>query len=388
MTKANDNEIRLTELLLNLWDGRWVLASVLGAALALGAAYVIFMGSARDTFSASIIIRPINVASAHEFRALNEVLTEELASNRSTSNEPAITRPRIMFSAPIALSEFVEVLLERNTIEQAARASGVINQANTGDDIPSEAALRSYAFAIDIKPVEVPSPTIVGQESHVTAWQVTWTANDVEKSREFITTALNLTNETARQQLLQRMLDEADFLRRENSRNAARLEAQIENAVQDYQFYLNDQLLYLSEQAALARILQIELEPNSETEINEFGGVMTYRSGYRALEEQIAILSSREQVDAFVPGLRDLQSQLRTVNQETKADELVQAIEETPLSDREAFRAAYYDIGAIKRTYPSSKDMFVLLLSLLAGGFFGIVSVMLRNALKERRSFE
>ena len=112
---------------------------------------------------------------------------------------------------------------------------------------------------------------------------------------------------------------------------------------------------------------------------------LSYLDGYRALDEQITILSSREQVEAFVPGLRDLQAELRAVEQDRAADELVDAMEDTPLSDPEAFRAAQYDLAAIEMTY-HEKTSLILALSLVLGGLLGAIVVLMRNAMDARRA--
>ena len=111
---------------------------------------------------------------------------------------------------------------------------------------------------------------------------------------------------------------------------------------------------------------------------------MTYLVGYRALEEQISILSSREQFEAFVPGLRDLQAELRSVEQDTSADELLSAVEATPLSRASEFQAAQYDLASIEVTQ-HKKTSLILALSLVLGGFVGAVTVLMRNAVNARR---
>lgn len=112
---------------------------------------------------------------------------------------------------------------------------------------------------------------------------------------------------------------------------------------------------------------------------------MSYLDGYRALYEQITILSSREQVEAFVPGLRDLQAELRALEQDRRADELVEAMEATPLADVEGFRAVQYDLAAIEMTY-HKKTSLVLALSLVIGGLLGAIVVLIRNAVHTRRA--
>ena len=374
-----NDEIDLIELLQNLWDGKWVIAGVSAAALAVGGAYVALTP---NSFDASIRIRPLDAAAIDQFRTLNDAIVDARGTLGPSTN---------YISAPGALAEFTEVLLQRDTIVQAVGQNNMTAGQHAADTSP-EMALRYYAFDVDISPVDIPAPSITGSTSAVTAWQVTWEADDEAKSDGFIAEALRLTNEAARQRLTQRLTAEADQMRREQSRRAQQIETEIANAIEDYQVRLSDQIAYLSEQASLARVLGIEIgtETNNSNAPERsrsaaVSSALSYLDGYRTLDEQITILSSREQVEAFVPGLRDLQAELRAVEQDRAADELVDAIEDTPLSDVEAFRAAQYDLAAIEMTY-HKKTSLILALSLVLGGFLGAIVVLIRNAVDARRA--
>ncbi len=393
--QAND-EIDLIELLQNIWAGKWVIAGISAVSFAIGGAYI---NLTPNTFDASIVIRPVDAATSDQFRDLNNTYVQTYIDEAGTSHEELKT----YFTAQGALGEFTEVLLQRDTIVQAAIQNDITAISLT-DGTALETALRSYAFGVDIVPVTIPATSPTGSTSEVTAWRVTWKADDKAKSDSFIADTLSLTNEVARQRLSQRLSAEVDQIQREQMRRRAQLETEIENAIQDYQVYVNDQLAYLSEQASLARVLEIEFATAIGIGVGTWTGTensnvagrssamtfsreMTYLDGYRALEEQISILSSREQTEAFVPGLRVLQSELRTLEQNTTADEVVEAIEASPLSDPEMFRAAQYDQASIKITYHKRTNL-ILTLSFFLGGFVGTVSVLIRNAISARKALK
>lgn len=85
-----------------------------------------------------------------------------------------------------------------------------------------------------------------------------------------------------------------------------------------------------------------------------------------------------------MPGLRDLQSELRSVEQDKSALELLAAVDETPLSSASEFNAAQYDLASIEVTY-HKKTKLILALSVVLGGFVGAVTVLMRNAVNARR---
>ena len=105
--------------------------------------------------------------------------------------------------------------------------------------------------------------------------------------------------------------------------------------------------------------------------------------GYLAIERQIEILSSREQLEAFVPNLRDLQSELRLLQQDTTLEDIQQAVGATPLRDEQNFQAVQYDLSAVEINH-HKKPSLILALSLVLGGFFGAAAVLIRGALRSR----
>lgn len=62
-SKHLNDEIDLIELLQNLWDGKWVIAGVSAAAVAIGSAYVALTP---NSFDASITVRPLYDHSASD----------------------------------------------------------------------------------------------------------------------------------------------------------------------------------------------------------------------------------------------------------------------------------------------------------------------------------
>ncbi|WP_340300705.1 Wzz/FepE/Etk N-terminal domain-containing protein [Roseobacter sp. HKCCD5988] len=384
----NADEIDLLELIQRLWDGKWLIGGISAAALTIGGAYVALTP---NKFDASIVIRPLDAAAFERFRPINDAIL--VARDTAGPTTPYL-------SSPSLLAEFTEVLLQRKTIAQAAGDSeGMIGGDFQGGS-SLDAALIEFAFGVDVKPIEIPFPSISGTSNTATAWRLTWQASDEDVSDAFISDALRMTNDAARERLLQRISGEAEQIQRTNARSAAQLEQEIENAIEDYRVQVSDSLAYLSEQASLARVLGIEygkgtgtgtgtgttnFNTNSRSSALNVSSGMTYLTGYRALEEQISVLSSREQFEAFVPGLRDLQSELRSVEQDTGADELLAAVEATPLSSASEFQAAQYDLASIEVTQQKNISL-ILALSLVLGGFLGAVTVLLRAAVKARKS--
>lgn len=377
---TKNQDIDLVELLRSLWAGRWLVGATSALALAISGAYVVVTP---NDFEASITVRPLDTAAIEQLGRINYRIFE---------TRDGFHERQTLITANSLLAEFVEVLLQRETIFQAANNSAVILHDQYQDESSYDAALRRFATGVSVQPIEIPAPSPDGLNNTVTAWNLTWQMNDPNTSDAFISEVLSLTNEAARDRLVRRLRVEAEQIQLANIQLAENIQQKIENAFQDYHIEVSDRLTRLSEQAALARVLVGEFGVGTAGLQSIYGSTaenvstnMTYLEGYRAIEEQISILASREQVEAFVPGLRELQSELRSVEQNTNADQILLVVETTSLSNPSEFKAAQYDLASIKMTYHKKANR-ILALSLLLGGFVGGVTVLVRNAIKRDAS--
>ena len=96
------------------------------------------------------------------------------------------------------------------------------------------------------------------------------------------------------------------------------ISVQIENALSDYEITTTNRLAYLFEQAAIARKLGVAKNTIESQTFSTQNGMLTnvdtkspfYLRGYEAIEKEIALIQSREEIEPFVEGLQDLQMEL------------------------------------------------------------------------------
>ncbi|MGV6889348.1 Wzz/FepE/Etk N-terminal domain-containing protein [Rhodophyticola sp. SM2404] len=390
-TQQHDDEIDLFELVQTLWDGKWLIGGISSAALAIGGAY---LAVTPNSFDASIELSPIDAVYASEFRPIEGALRslESAGLNRPTPIEGTDIAPidhTDIVSSTGLMSEFSAVLLRRDTIAEAIRQLGMPDPRNYDTEAEYDQELTRRVFEVGINSVEIAAPTPSGTTR---GWEISWQSDDTSRSDAFIDELIDLTNAASRQRVLERINAEANEALRATTRRGAQIERQIENSLQDYQINISDQLSYLSEQASLARSLGIEQGTGtgtsfstSQTRASPAGPLsgMTYMDGYLAIERQIEILSSREQLEAFVPNLRGLQSELRSLQQDTTLEDIQQAVGATPLRDEQNFQAVQYDLSAVEINH-HKKPSLILALSLVLGGFFGAAAVLIRGALRSR----
>lgn len=380
-------EMDLIEVLKCLWNGKWIICGMSAITLAVSGFYVVLMP---NRFETSIILRELDTTTMSEYQLLTALLYNA-DQNRWPSVSPQhgnFVDSRIATSAITSsssfLSEFIDVLSQRDVIARAAASAEIPIQQNPGHERLNTEHFEDFALALEISTTEIPAPTPSGTSI---AWRLSWQSNDQEFSNKFIPKIIEMTNEETRLRLLQRLNSTIGQLQNIQMQRADQLRKDIENAIENYQVQLNDELARLEEQASLARILGVETAPVSRIEnlnsLSDLSGTrstvnMTYLNGYRVLDEQMRILRNRNQVEAFIPSLRELQNQLKEIEQDNTSNLISTAVDMTSLALRGSFEAVRYDPASLRMTYLRDNS-FVLTLAVLFGACLGAALVLIQH---------
>ena len=225
---------------------------------------------------------------------------------------------------------------------------------------------------------------------------------------------------------------------------------QIENALNDYDRKTADRLAFLREQAAIARKLGVSKNTIEAQMFNAQNGVVAnvktdtpfYLRGYEAIEKEIELIELREEKNAFVSGLFELEKKKRELEQDKtlhraemkkeyldelldlerkkrqlEQDRTLQRVEknkifldavvdlekkqrdieqsktlvraeelfkDTPIASPNDFSAVSVSVEATDFEY-KSKRLLMLALALVVGGMIGVIYVLILNAVRNRR---
>jgi LPS O-antigen subunit length determinant protein (WzzB/FepE family) len=196
----------------------------------------------------------------------------------------------------------------------------------------------------------------------------------------------------------------------------------IRNARLDYDRKTKDRLAFLREQAAIARELGVAKNTLEAQTFSASNGVVAnvksdtpfYLRGYEAIEKEIALIVAREDKDAFITGLLELEQKQRTLEQDLtleradrketflasllelekqqraiQQDKTIERAQElftkTPVSDAQQFVAAQYDVYATNIESKSKRSLIVAL-ALVLGGMVGVMFVLIRSAVRNRKA--
>ena len=169
------------------------------------------------------------------------------------------------------------------------------------------------------------------------------------------------------------------------------LEIAIKNAMLDYERQVSDRVAFLKEQAAIARTLNVAdntIETQSfATQTGMITNITTevpfYLRGYKAIEKELELLRSRDDLTPFIDNLAELQSQKRALEQDKTVERAKSLFALSPIGSEQGFSAVSFE--AASTTFKTlSNRMLMVILAALIGGIIGIAYVLVSNAIKNR----
>ena len=436
ISQTDNNEINLIELIIKLWKSRWKIAVAVVISFI---AMTSYQSTKKNNFSAVTEIKPISTSVINKYIIFNNTI--ELDKNNF--NFKKITKSNIY-------NLYLEILNDKSVFVDAIRKFNLLDTSQYNNDQEYNEAVIKLASTIKIL-----NPSIEKEGNlEVPHHNIVFKHNNKKKWKDILAYVDVLTNQLVKKKLLEEYNNTLLFFKNNQKHKIERLETlmantkidfekeikkfemsrefkiedistKINNALLDYDLNTRDRLIFLREQASIARELEIskkEVEKStiqtetSDTQQSFVTNIKTntpfYLRGYIAIEKEIEIIQERKIKDPFVKGLLNLRAEKRSLEQdrtlqrvkknkifldslielEKKKREIEQdktiekiqlAFQSTPLNNNDGFSSASIDFLTTKFEYKNNKQM--LLLAMLIGLIAGIFYVLISNAIISRR---
>ena len=417
-----DDEIDLFQLLETIWDGKWLIVAITAVATLLGALFALTRPA---EFVSTTDIRPITTAQISEYSASNALGFFQIERDQLRTL-------------------LIEQLQERAVLEQAIQKFELVNRDNFESEEAYEEALIQLAAS-----VELLQPDPDGKTPRFD-WQLTFEGTEADKWLQGLAFVKHQATENVRELLSERFEKAVLVAQQNRAFNLEDLDAQIDSAKLDYDAFIQnfelersqgiedlttkiantradyqrktqDRLAFLTEQAAIARQLGVAKSTLEAQTFATPNGVLAsvksdipfYLNGYEAIEKEIELIKTRQDIDAFVSGLFELQSELRTLEQDQtlaraesnkefldevlelerqkraiEQDKTIQRAQElfatTPIANPERFVAAQINVLG-SDIQSKSKRMLIVALSVVLGGMIGVLYVFIRSGMRNRK---
>ena len=360
-----DDEIDLLSLIQTVWDGRWKIASIIVVSLLLVFGFNIVKPN--TTFTASTEIKPITSYEFDRYSLFNATGVFEI--KRQT-----------------LLNLYIEQIEEGSLLENAVDKFNLINKNDFDSESEYNDTIEKFVSEIEIlKPIKEKNEIRL---HHVLSAEY----NDKDKWKELLTFVNNEANRKVKASIINRFSTVISIQKQKKDFALEDINIKIDNVKNDYDRYTKDRLAFLTEQAAIARKLDIEKNTIASQRFNTQNTFVTnvktdapfYLRGYLAIEEEIKQITTRSDKNAFTKDLFKLEQQKRTLEQDETIQRAIDLFNKTPLNQNE-FQATIVKVATTD--YEENKKLYLYYaLAIVLGGIIGVVYVLIANAFKNRRT--
>ena len=360
-----DDEIDLLSLMQTVWEGKWKIVSII--AVSLLPVFGFNIVKPNTTFTASTEIKPITSFEFDKYSLFNS--TGVFKVKRKT-----------------LLNLYIEQIEEGSLLETATAKFNLVNK----DDFDSESDYKDTIekFVSEIKVLRPIKEKDEIRLNHILRAEY----DDKDKWNELLTFVNNEANRKVKASIINRFSTIVSIQKQKKNFALEDLDIKIDNVKKDYDRYTKDRLAFLTEQAAIARKLDIEKNTISSQRFNAQNTVLTlvktdapfYLRGYVAIEEEIKQITTRNDKKAFTKDLFKLEQQKRTLEQDETIQRAVNLFNKTPLT-RNEFKATLVKVATTDFEINNKRNLYYAL-AIVLGGIIGVVYVLIANSFRNRRT--
>jgi LPS O-antigen subunit length determinant protein (WzzB/FepE family) len=423
-----DDEIDLTKVFINLWEGKIKIVS--SAVIALLIALGFNFSSPKPNFEATTEIKPLSSVQLQPYNLLNSYDFFKITPQK-------------------LLSLYLEQLEYKTLFVKAVDELGVLQKSDfeTVENY-NNAILR---FVSNIKILTPTNDEKINPNDQNRYHKIKFTYSDQEIWKKMLYNFNAYSEELTRQELSKRFnqkltiaKQKKNFLlediqvKKENVKKdfdkklekfqidqnfkLEDIRVQIENVFTDYDKKILNRLAFLDEQKQIARKLGVA-KNTIETQIfdTKNGTVANFKTdtpfylrGYEAIEEEIKLLKNRDDKRLFINNLLELENKKRALEQDKtleraelnklyleallelenqeralKQDKTLERAEnlffKTPLATKDNFVVVNLDIEGTDFKVKNNK-ITILIVALFIGGFIGVFYVLISNAINNRKN--
>ena len=365
------DDIDIVGLIETLWAQRWFIGIV--TLLCMLAALTFHVVTVSREFTATTLISPISSTDFEQYRAINELGVFQIT-------------PRDLQSL------YLEQLQDRDLLKEVIIEHGLVEKQNEDDDQAFEEAINALILSMRLSVIDQSPSNIDGLNS----WSLQATFEDQTKWSTFLTGLDQRITNNIRNQLQNSFDANHRILTTKRRFDLEDIDRQVSNAISDYEFETARTLAFLQEQASIARVLDLANDSLTHRTASALATDVTqrfpsnfYLRGYRAIEQEIALMENRQNIETYIQGYSDLQAARRTILQDQNLARARELFAQTPIASDEnesQFRATRSYISSTEFDYKTGRLLRLLAVSIMLGFTASVAFVLTSNALQQRHS--
>ena len=370
--KNNNDEIDISDIILNLWDKKIKIIIITTSFLILGFLYFDF---SNKNYIATTNIKPISTFENAKYKTYNSLAGEGMVN---------INRNNL-------LNLFINKIQAEEIIISGIIKFELVNKDDfkTENDYQENVKQTAILITDQMRP---PSNDEKKKNKNTPYWTLNFKINDKESWKSFIEYLENQVNKEIRGSLINQFNTDIEILKIGSKFKLEDIEQNIANELDDYKITITNRLAFLKEQAEIARTLNIK-KNTLETEYFQTDNTIVtniksensyYLKGYEMIEKEISLISSRENEKAFISNLIELEKSKRDILQNKKIERLKFLFSQTLVIDKNNFKAAKIDF--LTTVYKQEQSLKKILgISLIIGLIISLIYLFLGNIVASRK---
>lgn len=365
-----NDEIDLKDLVLGLWQGKWIIIACVVFALVAAMAYLKLVP---QTYNGTVVVKNIDLIQAESYQALSD--TEFLVLD-------AEYLAKLFFERLDTRESLVNAVIQQDLV------SRIEDESDTAYFLRVNKAVQSiYSFV---------EPAHLEAKNGVQFWKINVQTSNPDLSLDILKQVMDIEQKLLRETLISKFERSISFYEADINNRLKAIAIEKQGMIKAYKIQLAIRVANLKEQAAIARSLELpkgkhltqgvnlQLVQNQGEALDVFDMNATsshYTQGYIALEQEAAHLQNRGNPELYMPELAKLVVEEYALENDSKVIEAQALFARTPLANGD-FEAVIYNLDGVEMT-STLKTMLVLAIFIVLGGMLGVFVLIIRNVLNK-----
>ena len=375
-----DDTIDLIKIFQLMWKDKLIIIGITFLSF-LGAYFYLPTQDPRN-YVAYTEIRPISIIEDQKYFKLNSYIN---LLNPKEIEQQIYSYQEINFEMLYDL--YLEQLKPAKIFEDAIVEFQLIDRKVFENDKAFDKAVTQLASNIKLVKPKIKD---INQSRDFEYWKIMFSHTNENKWKDMLSSIDLKANDNIMKILKQRINENLLIEKQKRDFKIDDVLLEIDNALLDYDTKTSNLVFYLEEQSAIAKKLGIVKSTIESQMFSASNGMLNiefetpfYLKGYEAIDEEIELITSRENKNAFVEGLLEKQNEIRKLKQDKTIKRMELAYESTPILTDDNFFAAHLQIESTRFNY-ANNDLFILIISTGVGGLLGVFYVIIINAFRKR----
>ena len=394
-----DDEINLVEIFLTIWNHKLKIFLITAVAVILMFGFQTIQK--RPTiilFQANTEIKSISTFDEFEYETYNYYL-EKIRSKKITASKAYTQGPVVQKSLNLKTINkdylfklFIDKINDNQLSTEAIKKFSLIEPSDYNSSFEYENAVMKLASSIKVLNYKNHGKKIKSNE--LPYWNLEFNTDNKNKWEN----ALKFIESKANKQVQKYLFDSFNTLilnlKKLKKYEIEDIEVKISEAFKDYEATISNRLVFLKEQAQIARSLNLP-KNTPENRIISTAGVTKednfsnyYMRGYEMIEKEIDLIQNRTDKKPFIENLIDLEKEKNRLLKDKDIDRIQTLFENTPIAKSDNFFAAKIENKSTQYkqlNFETSIMMRMLISAGLFGLIFGMIYVLIANAAKKRK---